>query len=112
LPHPRGLNFYIVIYREMLKKCYSQELLHQIGQYLAWSFPGTRRFKFVQMKSLGSQMALPGGLNFYIVIYRELLKKIFSRTTRPISTKLGRKHAWEMGIQICSNKGLAPFGAQ
>jgi len=29
----------------------------------------------------------------------------FSRTARPISTKLGRKHAWGMGIQICSNKG-------
>jgi len=42
-------------------------------------------------------------------MYRELLKEIFSRTTRPISTKLGRKHAWEMGIQICSNKGADPF---
>jgi len=31
----------------MLKKSSSQELLHQIGQYLAWSFPRTRRFKFV-----------------------------------------------------------------
>jgi len=29
----------------------------------------------------------------------------FSRTTRPISTKLGRNDAWEKGIQICSNKG-------
>jgi len=27
----------------------------------------------------------------------------------PISTKLGRKHAWKMGIQICSNKGAGPF---
>jgi len=33
----------------------------------------------------------------------------FSRTTRPISTKLGRKHAWGMGIQICSNKGTGPL---
>jgi len=29
----------------------------------------------------------------------------FSRTIRQISTKLGRNHAWGMGIQICSNKG-------
>jgi len=26
-PHPRGLNFYIVIYRKMLKKCFSEEPL-------------------------------------------------------------------------------------
>jgi len=37
------------------------------------------------------------------------LNDFFSRTTRPISTKLGRKHAWEMGIQIGSNKGVGPF---
>jgi len=39
-PHPRALNFYIVIYREVLKKSSSQELLHQIEQYLAWSILG------------------------------------------------------------------------
>jgi len=37
------------------------------------------------------------------------LNDFFSRTTRPISTKLGRKHAWGMDIQICSNKGAGPF---
>jgi len=37
------------------------------------------------------------------------LNNFFSRTTRPISTKLGRKHAWRIGIQICSNKGASPF---
>jgi len=41
-----------------------------------------------------------------------LLNDFFSRTTKPISTKLGRNDAWENGIHICSNKGLAPFGAQ
>jgi len=29
-----------------------------------------------------------------------------SRTAGPISTKRGRNHAWGMGIQICSNKGI------
>jgi len=33
------------------------------------------------------------------------LNDFFSRTTRPISTKLGRNHSWQMGIQICSNQG-------
>jgi len=37
------------------------------------------------------------------------LNDFFSRTTRPISTKCGRKRAWGMGIQICSNKGAGPF---
>jgi len=54
-------------------------------------------------------MVPPRGLNFYLVIYRDMLKKIFfSRTIRPISTNLGRKHAWGIGIKICSNKGAGP----
>jgi len=58
-PPLRGLNFYIAIYKEMLKKYSSQELLHQMGQYLAWIISRTKRFNFVQIKSLGSQMATP-----------------------------------------------------
>jgi len=39
-----------------------------------------------------------------------MLKKSSSQvSTRPVSTKLGRKHAWKMGIQICSNKWSGPF---
>jgi len=57
---PRGLSFYIVIYREMLKKSSSQELLHQMGQYLAWSIPQDKEIQ-VCSKSLGSQMATPLG---------------------------------------------------
>jgi hypothetical protein len=34
-----------------------------------------------------------------------ILKKIFSRTSRPISIKHGTKHPWVMGILNCSNKG-------
>ena len=35
----------------------------------------------------------------------EILKKMFfSRTTRPISTKLSTKYPWVMGIQVCSNE--------
>jgi len=40
------------------------------------------------------------------------LNDFFSRTTRPISIKLGRKHAWRMGIKICSNKGAGPNKGQ
>ena len=31
------------------------------------------------------------------------------RTTGPISTKLGTKHPWVKGIQVCSNEGPRPF---
>ena len=27
----------------------------------------------------------------------------------PISTKLGTKHPWVMGIQVCSNEGPCPI---
>ena len=37
------------------------------------------------------------------------LKIFFSRTTEPISTKLGTKHPWMKGIQICSNEGPCFF---
>ena len=32
----------------------------------------------------------------------------FSRTTRPISTKLGTKHPWMDGIKVCLNEGPRP----
>jgi len=37
------------------------------------------------------------------------LNDFFSRTAGPISTKLDGKHAWEMRIQIYSNKGAGHF---
>jgi hypothetical protein len=37
-------------------------------------------------------------------------KKIFfSRTSRPISMKLGINHSWVKGILNCSNKGPGPL---
>ena len=35
--------------------------------------------------------------------------KIFSRTTKPISTKLGTKHPWIIWFQVCSKEGPCPF---
>jgi len=58
---PQGLTFLHGEKREILKKSSSREQLHQIGQYLAWNIPRTKRFNFVQIKSLVSQMALPQG---------------------------------------------------
>jgi hypothetical protein len=36
-------------------------------------------------------------------------KKIFSRTSRPVSIKLGTNHSWIKGILNCSNKGPGPL---
>jgi len=37
------------------------------------------------------------------------LNDFFSRTTKPILTKLFRKHAWGIGNQMCANKMADPF---
>jgi hypothetical protein len=37
-----------------------------------------------------------------------ILKKIFSRTSRPISIKLGINHPWVKRILNCSYKGPGP----
>jgi hypothetical protein len=38
-----------------------------------------------------------------------ILKKIFSRTSRPISMKLDTNHAWVKVTLNCSNKGPNPL---
>ena len=47
----------------------------------------------------------PRGDDYEIVKkhWRNLMKIFFSRTTGPISTKLGTKHSRVKGIQVCSN---------
>ena len=50
------------------------------------------------------------GDNYKMVkIHWRNLKIFFSRTTEPISTKLGTKHPWMKGIQVYSNEGPRPF---
>ena len=39
----------------------------------------------------------------------KLNSKTFSRTDESISTKLGTRHPWAMGTQVCLNEGLPPF---
>jgi len=65
-----------------------------------------RRFKCVQIKSLGSSMAHLRGLNFDIVLY---IGKCLKNLLQPnlVGHMLGR---W--GIRFVQIKGVAPFGAQ
>jgi len=37
------------------------------------------------------------------------LNDFFSNTTELISIKVGRKHLWRMGIQVCDNQGAGTY---
>jgi hypothetical protein len=50
---------------------------------------------------------MPPGKTIFTYVYIE--KKIFSRTSRPISIKLGTNHPLVKGILNCSNKGPGPL---
>ena len=45
---------------------------------------------------------LCGDNNEIVAIHSQNLKTLSSKTTVPISTKLGTKHSWVKGIQVCS----------
>jgi hypothetical protein len=51
--------------------------------------------------------SLRGDNSKRVNIYKKYLK-IFSRTTGPVSTRLGTNHPWGEGIQVCSNEGWLP----
>jgi hypothetical protein len=44
-----------------------------------------------------------------IFTYFYIEKKILSRTSWPISSKLGINHSWVKGILYCSNEGPGPL---
>jgi hypothetical protein len=46
------------------------------------------------------------GKTIFTYVY---IEKIFSRTSRPISIKLGTNHPYVTGILNCSNKGPGPL---
>jgi hypothetical protein len=48
------------------------------------------------------------GKTIFTYVYIEK-KNFFSRTSSPISFKLGINHPWVKGIINCSNKGLGPL---
>jgi hypothetical protein len=47
------------------------------------------------------------GKTIFTCVY--IKKKVFSRTSKPISIKLGKNHPWVRGIINCSNKGPGPL---
>ena len=66
--------------------------------------------KGVQFSSNEGPHLFPRGDNYEKVKLHWRKKKIFfSRTTGPISTKLGTMPPWVIRNQVCSNKGPRPF---
>ena len=57
---------------------------------------------FIQMKG---HAFLQGDIIAKMSNYIEHIKIFFSRSTGIISSKLGTKHPWRKGIQVCSNEG-------
>ena len=78
-----------------------------MGQFkpnLAQSILGWRGFKF--FFSTEGPRSFSRGDNYDIVkIHWQNFKIFFSRTTGPISTKLGTKHLWVKRIQVCLKEG-------
>ena len=95
----------------------SPEPLSQFQPNLAQSIFGWRRFKFVQMKGTnhpwmkdiqnfknkGSRPFIKGGYYEMAKIHWRNLKILFSRSTGPISTKLGTKRPFGVGTQSFTN---------
>jgi len=72
---------------------------------LAWSILGARRFKFVQMKCPGSQMAP------HIVICREMLKKSSDEESLgQFQPNLAGNMLGGWGFRFVQIKGLVPLG--
>jgi hypothetical protein len=67
---------------------------------------GKGDFKFVQKKGI---VPLQGEIIAKEGKCTEIFKKIFSRTSKPYSIKLGTNYLWVKGIQVCSNKGPSPL---
>jgi hypothetical protein len=67
------------------------------------------RVKGIQVCSNKGPSALQrGDIHKNVKIGWDLLKKIFSRTTGPILSRLVINHPWGKGIQVCSNEGDNP----
>ena len=66
--------------------------------------------KEIQVYSNEEPCPFPRGDNYEKAkIHWWNLKIFFYRTTGLISSKLGTKHPWVKGIQVCTNKGPHPF---
>jgi hypothetical protein len=73
---------------------------------LGTNHPWRKRIQ-VSLKK-GDSLSLRGDNSERVKIHRKFLK-IFSRTSRPKSIKLGTNYPLVKRIQVCSNKGPGPL---
>ena len=86
--------------------CISKHTLH-ISYYVYIFSSLSRRLKWAFLIKIcrcpsSSLLSSSLSLTFHIFVF-------FTKTTRPISTKLGTKYLWVNGIQLYSNEGPHPF---
>ena len=107
---PRGDNYEIAKIQWRILQIFFSRTTGPISTKLGTNHPlvsGIPEFPFVQMKG---PALLPRGDNYEIVkIQWRMWKILLSRTSGPISTKLGTKYLWVKGIQVYSNKGSRLF---
>ena len=100
-----------------MKSYVNVTLLHAIVFIKCIQFQRMETYKALEIlhenyqKSLFSSPQLKAQVSFseHLSSVCPSVSIFFSRTTGPISIKLGTKHPWVARIQICSNKGLLPF---
>ena len=106
-PSPRGDNNEIAKIHWRNSKIFFSRTNEPISTKLGTKHPWV---KGIQVCSNEGPRPFPRGDNNEIAkIHWRNSKIFFSRTNEPISTKLGTKHPWVKGIQVCSNEGPCSF---
>ena len=100
------LSFCLSVCQLFIFSSSSPDPQSQFQPNLAQSILELRGFKFVQMKV----RPFPRGDNYKrVLIHWRIIKIFFSRSTEPISTKLGTNHHWVTEIQVFLKKGPRPY---
>ena len=88
--------FFLIVYTNVIS------ISTKLGSKYPW-------VKVIKVCSNEGPNPFPRGDNYEKVkIHWRNFKIFFSRTTEPISIKLGTKHSWVKGIKVCSNEGPRP----
>ena len=106
-PFQRGDNRELIKINWQLLKIFFSRTTGPILTKLGTKYPWV---KGIQVCSNEGPHSSPRGDNNEIAkIHWRNSKIFFFRTNEPISTKLGTKHPWVKGTQVCSNEGPRPF---
>ena len=106
-PNPRGDYYEIVKIHLQYLKIFLSRNTGPISTNLGTKHPWVKE---IQVYSNEGPRPFPRADNYEIAkIHWQNLIIFFSRTTRPISTKLDTKHPLVKGTQVCSTSNEGPF---